>query len=320
MFRFTIYLLAFVFFACNSKQPATQDTEFTYDQFANSFKNASLPFQLTDTFLIKNKDTASIRGGIFTSLLPDSVRNKLFGKGDRVNYIPLWKIDIPGGEHYYLIKTESKNKRAVFLFVFDKENELTESFPFLVPDTDVATMQVSSIDKAYSISKTVFRKQLNEVAEGKDVYAYDAATKKIVLVMTDPLDEKNAEMVNPIDTLSKLHKLAGDYIRDKKNIVSVRDGRKTNLLTVFVHIEKGGDCVGEVKGDAAITSPTTAIYQQAGDPCVLQLNFSGNKVTLTELEGCGSRRGLDCIFEGSFTRKKPLGKQPVKAKKKTSGK
>ena len=40
--------------------------------------------------------------------------------------------------------------------------------------------------------------------------------KKIVLVMTDPLDEKNAEMVNPIDTLSKLHKLAGDYIRDKK--------------------------------------------------------------------------------------------------------
>ncbi len=121
-------------------------------------------------------------------------------------------------------------------------------------------------------------------------------------------------LVNPIDTLTRTHKLAGDYSRDKKNIVSIRDGRKPDLLTVFVHIENGAECVGEVKGDATITSPTTAVYQQPGDPCILQLNFSGSTVKLQELEGCGSRRGQNCAFDGAFTRKKQPTTKPVKKK------
>ena len=320
MVRLTVFLLALIIVACNSKNSTGEDTGYTYENFAQSFKTASLPFQLTDTFLLRNKDTAAIRDANFSSLIPDSISHKVFGKGVRIKYIPLWKLETPDGDSYYIIKTESKNKKAAFLVIFDKDAQLNASFPFLIPDDQVSTTQVSSMDKAFTISKAVVRREPNNVnAEGKDVYAYDRATKTFVLVMTDALDERSLELINPIDTLAKSHKLAGDYTKEKQNIVSVRDGKRSNLLTVFIHIEKG-DCIGELKGDATITSPTTAVYQQAGDPCVLQLNFKGSSVKLTELAACGSRRGLDCRFEGSFTRKKATGLNTTQSKSKRSKK
>ena len=315
IYRPLIFLLLACFLACSDKKSAEEESEESYDQFAALFKNASLNFQLSDTLFLKNKDTSSIKGTSFSDLLPDSTLSKIFGKGVRVKNVPLWKIETPEGGHYFIVKTQSPRKKAAFLLIFDKDNQFTASFPFLIPDTDPATTQVSSIDKSFSITRSVFRKQPNEVnAEGKDVYVYDKEAKNFVLVMTDLLDEKSLVLVNPIDTLAKTHKLAGDYSKDKKNIVSIRDGRKRNFLTVFIHIENGTECNGEIKGDATITSPTTAVYQQAGDPCILQLNFNGSKVKLLELEGCGSRRGQNCAFDGEFTRKKQAPAKPAKKK------
>ena len=319
MARLSIFLFTLIFLACSNKKSTGETEAVNYEQFDESFRSASLPFQLSDTFLIRNKDTAAVRGAAFSSLIPDSITSKIFGKGARVKIIPLYKIATADGGHYYIVKTQTPRKKAAFLLIFNKEQEFNASFPFLVPDADDATLQVSSIDKAYSISRSVFLKRPNDVtAEGKDVYVYDKATSNFVLVMTDLLDEKSLELVNPIDTLSKKHKLAGDYSRDKKNIVSIRDGRKPNLLTLFVHIEKGSDCIGEIKGDASIVSPGMAVYQQPGDPCVLQLHFSGSTVRLSEVEGCGSRRGLGCSFDGSFTRKKQAAAKTTKGKSKIS--
>ena len=316
IYRLLLLLLLVGFLACSDKKSAEEESQEKYNQFAALFKNATLNFQLSDTLFLKNKDTASIRETGFSDFLPDSTLGKIFGKGVRVKNVPLWKIETPDGGHYFIVKTQSARKKAAFLLVFDKNNQFNASLPFLIPDTNPATTQVSSIDKTFSITRSIIRKQPNEVnAEGKDVYAYDKESKNFVLVMTDPLDEKNLVLVNPIDTLAKTHKLAGDYAKDKKNIVSIRDGRNRNLLTVFIHIENGTECIGEIKGDAIITSPTTAVYQQAGDPCILQLNFSGSTVKLLELEGCGSRRGQNCVFDGAFTRKKQA---PAKAAKKKS--
>ena len=321
MLRLTIFLLALFFLACKNKKSTEEEAGYTYENFSQSFKNASLPFQLSDTLLLKNKDTASIRNTGFSSFIPDSITNKVFGKGIRIKYIPLWKLETPEGDLYYIIKVQSKNKKAAFLVIFNKEEELMGSFPFLIPEDKTSTTHVISIYKSYTISKIISLRQSNNTrAEGKDVYVLDRETKSFVLVMTDPLDERSLELVNPIDTLARLNKLSGDYIKDKKNIVSVRDGRKPNLLTVFIHIEKEINCMGELKGDATITSPTTAVYQQAGDPCVLQLNFSGSSVKLTELEACGSRRGSGCLFEGSYTRKKTTATISAKTKNKKSNK
>jgi hypothetical protein len=99
------------------------------------------------------------------------------------------------------------------------------------------------------------------------------------------------------------------------NLVSVRDGRKPDRISFFIHVEKNnGDCSGELKGEAMLRAPGTAEYRQDGDPCVLKFIFSKSSVTLKEEGGCGSRRGLQCSFNGSFARKK-FSKPPASAKK-----
>jgi hypothetical protein len=69
--------------------------------------------------------------------------------------------------------------------------------------------------------------------------------------------------------------------------------------------------VGELKGEATMKSLTVAEYHSNGDPCVLQLSFTPSTVTIKEMEGCGSHRGVHCVFEGTFVRKK----ETVKKKK-----
>lgn len=317
MHRLAICLLLILIWACkNKKQAGANEEGFTYSEFSEAFKTASLPFQVSDTLLLNNKDTATIKAKAFSDFIPDSVKRKIFGKGAKVKYVPLWKVEVPKAERYFVVKASSGRTRAALLLTFNEKDEFAAVFPFLVPDADPSTRQVSGIDKSYSISRAVIQKRNNApAAEGKDVYVYNNAAKDFTLIMTDPLDEKSVELVNPIDTLAKQHKLTGDFVKDKRNIVSVRDGRKVNFLTVFVHIEKGGDCTGEIKGDAEITSPTTAVYRQPGDPCVLQFSFASSSVKLTELEGCGSRRGLGCLFEGSFPKKKEAKPRSGKAKK-----
>jgi hypothetical protein len=123
--------------------------------------------------------------------------------------------------------------------------------------------------------------------------------------MIDQMGDRPSEMINPIDTLPRIHKWAGDYVKNKNNIVSIRDGRYENEIRFFIHINKNdGDCIGEVKGTALISSSVTAVYREGGDPCVLELRFTGSSVSLKELEGCGNHRGLNCPFEGTFPKKK----------------
>ena len=131
--------------------------------------------------------------------------------------------------------------------------------------------------------------------------------------MMDALNDNPSVLINPIDTFPKTNKLSGDYYFNKKSFVSVRDGRYNNQLLVYIHTEnQTGDCIGQMKGEFLITSSTTAAYQQAGDPCVLNLSFKNNAVTINEVRGCGNYRGIDCDFSGTFTRKKVQPpKQPL---------
>lgn len=319
MARFGLICILFLLAACGSNSVTTADEKpaaGSYGEFDQLFAKKEPPYRLSDTSLLNNKDTTQIRFQAFIDFVPDSLKAELFGAKAKVQYTPIARFSSKNAS-YYLIRGSSGNKRAALMAVAEG-NEFTALVPFLIPDTKPATNQMSVLEGNFSVHRNIIQRMPGDViADGKEVFAYSTAQKRFDLIMTDPLEEQRGDLINPIDTLSKTHKLAGDYSRDKKNLVSVRDGRKPELLTIFIHIEKNnGACTGEIKGDAQIVSPTTAIYRQAGDPCILTLKFGKNGVTLEEQEGCGSRRGLECSFNGTFPKKKEPKTKTDDSKKK----
>lgn len=305
-------LLGLLLWACKGKEKknstgsssATESA--TPAGFSVQFAGAGVPYQLTDTALLNNKDTARLSADYLTSLLSDSTVHAVFGKTKGIHYSPLCKLSSPGKEVYYLVKGAAGSKKAAFLLVFTKNGDYGGATPFLVPDEDPTTVQSSALDKSFTVTRLITQKNSSGVLrEGKDVLAYDGGARRFSLIMTDLLNDEPEVLVNPIDTFARTNKLAGDYYANKKNLIAVRDGRHPSQILVYIHTEnKAGDCKGELKGEFILTSSKTAVYRQGGDPCILALTFSGNTVAMNEERGCGNYRGLDCPLQGTFTRKK----------------
>ena len=314
-----MFRIAFIFFcgilaACGGKKKNSAEASgFSYELFSEGFKTVTLPYQLTDTGLLRNTDTISVKSPQFVQFIKDSLRTKIFGKNVKVKYVPLARINAGEGVNYYIIKASGGGKKAAFMLVFNKD-EFGNLFSFLVPDGSAATSQISGVDRSASISRNItLRRPNNTVVEGKEVFVYDQATHQFSLILVNPLSNDNIAVINPIDTLPRKHKFSGDYRKDSRNFVSVRDGRFPNQLLIFIHMEKKDpECSGELKGDVLLTSATSAIYRQGGDPCVMSFRFSANAITVKEDEGCGSHRSLDCVFDGTYQRKREAKPKPRK--------
>lgn len=311
MYRIGLVVLGSLLLACSgnndrSGEPGSAGDGDLPAAFVRSFKTVSAPYQLSDTTLLKDerKDTLSSR--YLATILPDSLKEQAFDQTTKIRYAPLAKLQEEGRDAYYVVKGSAGGKKAAFLLLFDKDGNFGAAMPFLVPDKKKETSQTSSIDKSFTITRAVSERSGGAVvSEGKEVLAYDGSEKRFSLIMTDQLHNDPNVLINPIDTFPKTHKLAGDYFRNKKNLVAIRDGRYDNQILVYIHTENSdGECKGELKGEFILTSSTTAVYRQGGDPCILGLTFSGNSVSLNEERGCGNYRGLDCPFDGKFTRKK----------------
>lgn len=313
-------LLVLFAIGCNNekKEEPEDESEFRYESFSGRFKDVSLPYVLTDSALLQNEDTTTIRNQAFIAFIPDSVKKQLFPNPSRLRYVPLVRVQASNGEQYFIIKALSGSRKAALLVAFDKDQNYGAALPFLVPDNDKKSLQVSSLDKSFSITRSISRPtEDNVMMEGKDVYAYNKDVRQFTLIMTDVLDEGDLEVLNPIDTFARTHKFAGDYTQGKRSILSIRDGRSPREVTFFVHFEKNdGECTGELKGSLFFTSSTTAVYRQGGDPCVLEFEFKKSSVSMREVEGCGLHRGLQCLFEGNFTKKKEPSKESGKSPKK----
>jgi hypothetical protein len=313
------FVLLFMAGCKGKKKPVLSGEEpVAVTDFIDFFQPVSVPYQLSDSILPrKEKDSLLISNKIFAQFIPDSVLNKVYGKGVKPKIYALGKAAVPGAETYIFVKTVSSDKRAVFIISFDKKLQFITAMTALRPDNNNATQQSLLLDKKYAITKTVMLKNADgTLSEGKDVFVLNTDAKDFMLIMTDALTDKVTELTNPIDTLPGKNKLSADYVNGKMNMVSVRDGRKSDRITFFIHFEKNnGECTGELKGEAMLKSYNTAEYRESGDPCVLKFIFSTTSVTLKEEEGCGSRRGLKCTFDGNFARKKYV--KPVVASKST---
>ena len=302
-------ILIIVFAACKSKKKISLAGEDPVDvsDFITFFEPLPLPVHFSDTSLLKKeKDSLLISYKVFTQFVPDSLLRKVYPKGVKPKIYAMGKTIVTGAEQYLFIKTVTTEKRAYFLLAFDGKENYIAGMPFLRPDQQSSTTQSATLDKRYTITQTVSRRNADgTVSDGKEVFVLNNDARTFMLIMTEALEDKITELINPIDTLPRKHKFSADYSSGKMNLVSIRDGRKNDKLTFFIHFEKNnGECTGELKGEAKITSPTTAEYKEEGDPCKLKFIFSASSVSLKEEEGCGSRRGMKCSFDGSFVRKK----------------
>lgn len=310
---------------CKHKKKTSLSGEnpLTVSEFINGFRDYTVPFQYSDADLQdkkKSNDSLLLSYKVFTRFVPDSVLSKVYGKEVKPKIYALGKIQVPAGETYLLTKTLAAGKSVLFLLAFDNRDKYVNSLPALRPDQNTTTRQTVTIDRKYIITKTMFRKNANgSLSEGRTVYALNADARDFLLIMTDALDDKPAEMINPIDTLPRKYKYAADYTVNKMNLVSIRDGKRSDRINFFIRFDKNnGACTGELKGEAIIRSNNTAEYNKDGDPCKLKFIFTAYSVTLKEVEGCGSYRPLNCSFNGTFPRKKEIKPKQVSGKKKVN--
>ncbi len=57
-------------------------------------------------------------------------------------------------------------------------------------------------------------------------------------------------------------------------------------------------------------TPTSAVFIENGDPCVIDFTFKLNQVQVKEQGSCGSHRGIKCFFNDTYT--KPKEAKPKK--------
>ena len=318
-FRWLVLMVLFGLLACNGKKKVVLSGDEPVDikDFIESFQTLDLPYQIADTSVSKKKsDTSLISYKVFTHLVPDTVLSKVFGKGEKPKIYPMGRIAAPEQGTYLFVKALSADRKAALILCFDKKNNFITSMPVMQPDASQATQQLFVIDKRFTLSKGITRKNADgTISDGKNVYVLNEPDKSFLLIMTDALDEKTIEIINPIDSFSRRNKFSADYQKDKLNFVSIRDSRKAGRLLFFVHFEKKNNCSGEIKGEANFTSANSAMYRGSGDPCTLQFTFTSSSVAMREIQGCGSHRGVDCIFEGTYPKKKEAKKKEPKAKK-----
>jgi hypothetical protein len=300
------------------KKPITGDDITAVKELIEFFPQPVGSLQYNDSILKrKENDSLAISYKTFSKFVPDSILAKVFGKGLKPKSFPLGRMQDNNKTNYLLMKTVANETRNIILYCFNKDENLIAAINLLKPDQSPSTTQSVTIDRNFNIAKSIVRKNADgSMADGKDVFILNEEARGFMLILTEQLDDKLAELVNPIDTLPRKQKFSADYGSGKNNLVSIRDGSKPDRFIFFIHFEKSnGDCNGELKGEATLSGKNTAVYRLGGDPCVMQFTFSATAVTLKEMEGCAAHRGLRCSFDGSFAKKKPV-KPPTQKNKK----
>jgi hypothetical protein len=312
-------LLIFSLFACKSKKAGTDEETMKVGDFMQLFPEKNLPFSISDSGLAKLKtDSSYISYKLLAQFVGDSVLTKQFGKNTKPKIYPLARVSQKKGETYLFLETVAPAKRSAYLLAFDKDENYKAILPLIINDGDPKTSQSAAMDARYTISVNKQRKKPNgELGYKRDAYVYNnVGTFTLILTESNESPVTAGEIINPVDTLPRKSKYSADYVKDKRNFISVRDGRKPSVMRFFVHFEKdNGTCKGELRGEANYVKPNVAIFRESGDPCVLEFTFSATSITMKELEGCGNYRDIRCFFEGSFPRKKETKSKSAPKKK-----
>ena len=284
--------------------------------FLAAFPIIQTPYTVADTNLNKISDTLSIGVKAMIQFIPDSVILNIVDD-KKVSIYSIGKI-VKDNESYLLAKFAFKKNGALYCIVFDKKNKFLSYKHFLNTNNADDYVHIVSINRepTFTIGKEKMNEEIQLLQYSRVGWAFNSESNSFYTVVTETNEDekKNNTVLNPIDTLPKKNKLSGNYVKDNKNFISLRDGKNTSNYLFFIHFEKNnGNCVGELKGELQMKTPTKAVYSENGDVCVIDFTFSGSELVVKEQGSCGNHRGIKCFFNDTFIRKKEL---PVKKKSK----
>jgi hypothetical protein len=310
-----VFTSILLLYSCGGKKEKEVVKSTTIDnEFTEQFASIQLPINITDTGLDRTIAKEKIIKTYGKKYFPDSLVQTFFTPDEKVNYYAIGKTQNEDQEVYILMKGISGDKKAAFLMCYDNQLHYKDGALLCKTDVDSKTSYLATIKKDLNI---LIRKT-ETVKDGEPILtesnlAYNNAgyLREVVTNFTD----EDLDLTNPFDTFPQKKKFTGDYYIDKKNFISLRDGKDSGELLFFYHYEKEkNDCTGEIKSSIKMTGATSATFLQDGDPCVMNFQFSNSQVLLKEDHGCGNKRPLDCTLNGVFTKKNSTGK-PIKKEK-----
>jgi hypothetical protein len=314
------FVLITVLIDCKHKSADgdSKDKKLDPDDFLAMFHSMSLPVSFADSSLSKKNVDSPLSWSAYAQFISDTLIRKHFGKTVKPRLLASGKLVVKNAETYLFIKALSPTKKILYVACLDKDGKYQTGMPLLIRDEDPEVRYATTIDNKYAISVSRLRGDgTGRTVFTKTVYVYNAeGVFTVIMKESNEGKPKMVQIYNPIDTVSQKHKFTGDYIQDKRNFISFRDGRTNAAIRFFVHFEKdNGNCKGELKGEARFVSSTTARYIANGDPCTLEFNFSEKNVRMKELEGCGNHRDIRCYFDGSYLKHKETGTKQTKPKR-----
>lgn len=306
-----------ILLGCREKKiDLSGETKVKTKDFFAVFPVIQTPYTVADTNLNKISDTVSIGVKAMIQFIPDSVILNIVGD-KKVTIYSIGKI-IKENESYLLANFAFKKNSALYCFVFDTKNKFLSYKHFLNTNNADDYVHLVSINRepTFTICKEKMNDDKQQLQYSRVGWAFNSDANSFYTVVTETNEDekKNNTVLNPIDTLPRKNKLSGNYVKDNKNFISLRDGKNISNYLFFIHFEKNaGNCVGELKGELQMKTPTKGFYRENGDVCVIDFTFFGNELVVKEQGSCGSHRGIKCFFDDTFIRRR---EQPVKKKRK----
>lgn len=269
----------------------------------------SYPILVTDSLLQKpGYDSMQLDHETFLKYLPDTLVQRIYPDKKELKLYVLGKATLKGNGTYLLIRSANgKKKQAIRLFYFSAQPAYLGNM--LLSDRLKRSNKQHSYCKIDSRQNIAFiREQQTPTGEfwtAETIYYLNDQGQPVLAVTNSNEDLSDEIRGNPIDTLARTHPHSADYSTNSKNLISVRDGKRAGTFEFFIHFSKqNGKCIGEVRGTGAWITAHKGVYQDNNSPCVIEFQFTNKSVTINEVDGCGSYRGITCFFEGTFSRVK----------------
>ncbi len=318
MNKYCFLILLFFILSCHEKKAAALiDKPADAMNFFGMFSKLKLPYHTSDTSLTGVADTTSISYSFLHQFVPDSALHFPSKKNiAQTVFRPLGKIENQN-ELYVLMTATTGKQTRLFTVLFDNKQYISSLSLLSGANNNGYVYNIDiNTEPTFTITKT---KTLNdEYHYTKNGFAYNSEAKGFIEVINETNEEnkKNKDILNPVDTLAKTFKYSGDFTKDKKNFISIRDGNIAGRYIFFLHFEKNkGECTGELKGSLKMVAVNKAVFQDSGDPCVIDFTFVKNTVKVKERGSCGNHRGITCMFDDTY-KKKESSRRPLKGIKK----